>query len=228
MGLCNTVIVGAGGHGQVVYDAWKASQRHDPSFPVTMVGWLETPEYEGPDDVFGHPVYRDTPEGWAALHRSKVTHCYLGFGMTVSAPSRWRVIETLIQKGVIPLTLLHPSACISPDAIIGMGCFVGARSVVQPFASVGEAAILNTGSIVEHHAQVGRNTHIAPGAVLCGKTRVGSHCLIGANAVLIQGVSVGDGTTVGAGSVVIRDLPSRVTAVGNPAVAQNPEMMLKG
>ncbi|MBC7230048.1 MAG: hypothetical protein H5T74_06620 [Actinobacteria bacterium] len=40
---------------------------------------------------------------------------------------------------------------------------------------------------------------------------------VGANAAVLASVEVGEGEVVGAGAVVTRDVPSGITAVGNPA-----------
>jgi len=46
--------------------------------------------------------------------------------------------------------------------------------------------------------------------------KIGSNVWIGANSVVLPGVTIGDNVVVGAGSIVIKDIPSNVTAVGNP------------
>jgi UDP-perosamine 4-acetyltransferase len=216
MSARNVVILGTGGHAQVVWSAWQATKSADPNFPVNVVGWLETVQYEGPDVLFDLPVYQETVEGWTALHQQKVDHCYLGFGMVKSSPKRWNIIMQLGQQGLTPLTLIHPDAIVSPHAVLEDGCFIGARAVIQPFAHIGKSSIVNTGAIVEHHAKVGHNTHAAPGSVLCGETKIGNHVMLGAGAVVIQQKSVGDECTIGAGSVVIKNIPARSTAVGIP------------
>ena len=46
---------------------------------------------------------------------------------------------------------------------------------------------------------------------------IGNNCWLGGGVIVCPGVTIGDDTVVGAGSVVVRDLPSGVVAVGNPA-----------
>lgn len=46
---------------------------------------------------------------------------------------------------------------------------------------------------------------------------IGDNVWLGGGAIVGPGVSIGENTVVGAGAVVIRDLPSNVVAVGNPA-----------
>lgn len=46
---------------------------------------------------------------------------------------------------------------------------------------------------------------------------IGDSCWIGGNVTILPGVTIGDNVTIGAGSVVVKDIPSNVVAVGNPA-----------
>ena len=46
---------------------------------------------------------------------------------------------------------------------------------------------------------------------------VGDKVWLGGGVIVCPGVSIGENTVVGAGAVVVKDLPSNVIAVGNPA-----------
>jgi len=48
------------------------------------------------------------------------------------------------------------------------------------------------------------------------KIRVGNNVWIGGSVCILPGVTIGDNVTIGAGSVVTKDIPSNVTAFGNP------------
>ena len=48
------------------------------------------------------------------------------------------------------------------------------------------------------------------------KIKVGNNVWIGGNVCILPGVIIGDNVTIGAGSVVTKDIPSNVTAFGNP------------
>ena len=45
---------------------------------------------------------------------------------------------------------------------------------------------------------------------------IGNNVWIGGNVCIMPGVTIGDNVTIGAGSVVTKDIPSNVTAFGNP------------
>ena len=119
--------------------------------------------------------------------------------------------------GTAPVTAAHPSAIVSPLAVVGAGSLLAPRAVLNAGARVGEGGILNTGAIVEHECQLADFTHIAPGAVLAGNVTVGAGAFVGAGAVVRQGIRIGAGALVGAGAVVVRDVAPGAQVRGNPA-----------
>ena len=138
---------------------------------------------------------------------------------------RRRVLEeiALIEKSTsaqatyVALTLVHPTAYVSPTAEIGQGVYIGPKAVVHAFANVGNHAIINSGAIVEHECVIGENSHIAPGAVLGGNVRVGRDTLVGIGSRVLPGIQVGAGATVGGGATVVRTVVAGSTVVGVPA-----------
>ena len=48
------------------------------------------------------------------------------------------------------------------------------------------------------------------------KIRIGNNVWIGGNVCILPGITIGDNVTIGVGSVVTKDIPSNVTAFGNP------------
>lgn len=113
--------------------------------------------------------------------------------------------------------LVHPSAFVSPHAVLGAGALVMNNTVVSASAVIGAHCILNVGVYVAHDCVVGAFTHLAAGVNLGGGAQVGESCLCGTSSVLLPGVKIDSGVTLGAGAVVHRDLRSGVTAVGVPA-----------
>lgn len=211
------VIVGTGGHAQVLWASWQAAKAAGVSDLPDLVGWLDVSDYAGPETLHGLPVFRQTDLGLHALRERGITGFWLGIGMIRAGQQRWEIYQTL--RGVLePLSLVHPTAVVDPAAVLEPGCFVGARAVVQPFAHLGEACIVNTGAIVEHHVRLGANVHVAPASVLCGEVQVGAHSLVGASSVVLQQRTVGEQCTIGAGSAVLTQVPDHTLVAGSPAV----------
>lgn len=126
-------------------------------------------------------------------------------------------ISILIEsKGKTVETIIHKTANISKNALIGSGSFISKNVVVNALAVVGKNVILNTGCIIEHECVLGNAVHIAPGAVLAGNVSIGERTFVGANAVIKQGIVVGKDVVIGAGTVIIANIPDGKKVVGNP------------
>lgn len=70
---------------------------------------------------------------------------------------------------------------------------------------------------ISHNCVIGEGTIIAAGAILGGGVNVGKNCFIGINASIKQRIKIGDNAFIGMGAVVVKDVPSGITVVGNPA-----------
>lgn len=130
---------------------------------------------------------------------------------------RRRLQQEHVRNGRRPITVVHPTAAVSPSATIGAGVFVGPNAVVNAEAGLGDGVIVNSRAIVEHHCEVGAYSHIAPGASLGGTVRIGDLTLVGIGASVLPGIRIGSGCIVGAGAVVNEDVPDGTTVVGSPA-----------
>lgn len=200
------IVFAAGGHAKVVLEAIVAS---GVATPIAFVD--DDPRRQG-TTVLGLPVKN---ERWLAdAARAERLTAALGVGDNFI---RKGMAARCAALGVSLLTVVHPSALISPSARIGAGVVLSPRAVVHTDAWVGEGTIVNTGGIVEHDVIVGEYAHVSPNAVLAGGSRLGALSHLGAGSVVIDDVVVGSGCIVGAGSVVTRSLPDDVVAYGSPA-----------
>lgn len=114
------------------------------------------------------------------------------------------------------LTVVHPTAVISPTATIGNGTVVMPHALINAEAIIGNHCIINTGAIVEHENLIGDYSHISPNATLTGNVSVGVGVHIGASATIIPGIHIGNWSIIGAGSTVIEHIPAHRKAVGCP------------
>lgn len=214
MNMPRAILVGAGGHAGVLADTLAAIG--------ALVEGLVTPERElhgtqrhglrvlGDDES----VLRYPPEEVVLVN---------AIGSVGDLALRRNAYQRFTSRGYKFLTLVHPSAIVSPGARLGEGAQVLARAVVQYGTVLRENCLVNTGAIVEHACVLGRDVHLATGAILCGSVEVGDGVHVGAGAVVIQGLRLGRQCTIAAGAVVIRDVPPGVTVAGVPAreVASN-------
>ena len=202
------VIVGAGGHGQVVADIFRAQRADDAGTPPTAF-------------VDDDPARQGmTLAGSAVIGRLGDLRSIAHDGAVVAIGdnrARARVFEALAAAGETFALAVHPRSVLSQDVVVGAGTMVCAGAIVNTGSSIGSNVIINTGATVDHHSVLGDHVHIAPGVHMGGEVRVGEGALIGIGATVLPRVSIGAWSTVGAGAVVTGDVPARATVVGVPA-----------
>ena len=202
------LILGAGGHAQVVADALMRAR--DAGERVVPIGYLD-------DDPEAHGQLRlGLPVLGALADAARIPHDALIVAIGSNRVRR-DLFARLEQQDARFAIARHPSAVIAPDVRIGPGTVICARVVVNPGAVVGANVILNTACTVDHHNRIGNHVHIAPGVHLGGDVHVGEGTLVGIGATVMPQRSVGAWSVVGAGALVNRDLPDGVIAVGVPA-----------
>lgn len=206
MAADDVFVLGANGHGMVVCDILGVGTGPRPA------GFFDDDASLHGTRILGLPVVGAIEE---AADRG-VRRFAMGIGDNAA---RRRVFRRVLELGLQPVTAVHPSAVVSPHAIVGRGAVVMANAAINVAAEIGENAIVNTAASIDHHCIVGAHAHIAPGAILAGNVRVGEETMIGAGAVVIPGVSIGARCVVGAGAVVTSSVPDDATVAGVPARA---------
>lgn len=153
----------------------------------------------------------------------KVTTSY-DSNLLESSPLLVSIGDNVIRKKIAFINdtnlsepLIHPSAIISSEVVLGKGTVVMPNVVINSGTRIGENCIINTSAVIEHDCIIEDYVHISPNAALAGgvKVREGSHVGIGAN--IIQSIEIGEWSNIGAGAVVVKNIPSHCTAVGIPA-----------
>lgn len=162
-------------------------------------------------------------KGFLEYIRDKISE-EIGFVVTIgnnktckSAEARIRISKMLKERGLVPVTVIHPTAYIDPSVKIGEGAQISAGAIIIAETRIGDYCIVNTGASIDHECVLHDGSEIAPHATLCGMVSVGKNSWVGANATILPRLKIGDNSVVGAGAVVTEDVSGGVTVVGNPA-----------
>ena len=202
------VILGAGGHGQVVADillrVYEGGARWEP------IGFLDDDSSLTGTAIMGLPVLGSIAQLGEVKHDAIVVT--IGNNRT-----RARIFSSAQRGGERFLNAVHPTAVLAPDVQLGGGVVVCAHVVVNTGTLIGDNVILNTGCTVDHHNHIASHAHVAPGGHLGGDVHLGEGVMIGIGAAVIPGRFVGEWAVVGAGAAVVKDVPAQSTAVGVPA-----------
>lgn len=186
-------LYGASGHGKVIKDILESQKIEVNAFV---------------DDNPKLSQYCDKP----VYHQSD------GLSPMIISIGENQTRKKIVEKLSCPFgKAIHPSAIVSPSAVIGEGTVVMPGAIINADAVIGKHCIINTGASVDHECVIGDYCHIAPHVTLCGQVHVGEGTLIGVGASVIPCVKIGEWCTIGAGAAVVEDVPDNSTAVGVPA-----------
>jgi len=202
------VIIGAGGHAQVIADCILRRQERDAS--VSLLGFVDDRASIRGELILGFPVLGSLSELSAIPHDGVVVA--IGDNQT-----RAQIFTRLQKQRERLVNIIHPASIVAPDVRLGDGIMICAGVVVNSGVTIGDNVILNTGCTVDHHSQIGAHVHIAPGVHLAGNVHINSGVFVGIGASVIPSRVVGDWAVVGAGAVVTTDVPPWTTNVGVPA-----------
>lgn len=202
------IIIGAGGHGQVVADILQCPENNRAAYQP--IGFLDDDPKLAGKAILNLPVLGSI----SSLEAHDFDEVIVAIG---NNETRMKIFDSLCAKSVKFANAVHPHGSISPSAELGKGAMVCAGVVVNPASAVGDNVILNTGCTIDHHNRIGVHAHIAPGVHLGGEVEIGEGALIGIGATVLPGCVIGAWAIVGAGAVVTKDIPDYATAVGVPA-----------
>lgn len=206
--MTRILIVGAGGHAQVIADVILCRARLGED--VQLLGFVD----DNPDRV-GREIMGARVLGLIAqLAQFEPDAVIVGIGNNAT---RARIYQQLQASGVTFGVAVHPRAVIEDSVKVGEGSVVFANAVINTGSIIGPNVIINTGATVDHHARIGAHVHIAPGVHLGGTVTVDEGAFLGIGSSVIPNRVIGAWSTVGAGAAVIHDVPPHTTVVGVPA-----------
>ncbi len=197
------IIIGASGHGKVVSDIARAMGCYK------SISFLD--DDMDLDGCNGFPVvgtcrvmasYIDTSDFIVAIGNSNI---------------RKKLTEQIVSIGGSMATLIHPSAVLGTNVIIGPGTVVMAGTVINTDCRIGKGCIINTSSSVDHECSIADYVHVSVGAHLAGNVTVGSCTWVGIGAVISNNLAVTKDCMIGAGAVVVKDINESGTYIGVPA-----------
>lgn len=192
-------VFGAGGHARSVIALLQSLQK--------KVRGVIDPAPRAGEHILGVPVY---PCEAAVISANSLV---LAIGDNKERAAKLREFASVVYG----LPLIHASAEVHAQALIGPAsqCFAGCY--IGPEVQAGQNNLINTRAILEHEVQIGDHNHVSVAAVLLGRVTLGSFCFIGAGAVIRDSVSICDGVTIGANAYVAKSINEPGVYAGVPA-----------
>jgi sugar O-acyltransferase (sialic acid O-acetyltransferase NeuD family) len=202
------VIVGAGGHGQVVADALASAARLGAD--TEPIGFVDDNPSLAGYTLLGLPVLGQIDSLPQIAHDGVI----VAIGDNAIRRSVFNKLAARTERFAVAR---HPSAIVADSVEIGRGTMICAGAIINPGTVIGANVILNTRCSIDHHNRIGDHVHIAPGVCTGGDVRVDVGVLVGIGAVVMPGRTIRAGSTVGAGALVQQDVLEGTVVVGVPA-----------
>lgn len=198
------IIIGSGGHAAEIRDYINHHNVARPSERLEVVGFLD-------DNSSTHVHYGFSEEylGGIEAHAIVLDTFYI-MGIA-NLKYRKGIVQEFKMKGATFISLIHPTALISPSAHIGEGVVISHNASVGPKAVVGDFNVLNSRCTVGHDTKMGSFNFISPQTALSGNTKIGNENMFGTNSATIPGIQVGNQNKIGAGMIVYKNIADNET-----------------
>lgn len=140
------------------------------------------------------------------------------FVMTIGdCVKRAELIRKMEARSARFLTIIHPTAYIASNAMVGNGCIVGPFCGIGSEARVGDHVMLTWYSSLAHDSTSHSFVVLSPYATANGGAILEEGVFLGTHAVVHPMIRVGAWSKIASSSVVYRDVPPNCLALGNPA-----------
>jgi len=202
------IIIGAGGMGRQVLSFAKSCNEYGNEYDIK--GFLD----DNPHAMEGFPGY---PPVLGTVDGYQIEEDDVFFNSIGDVQNKKKCINKILDKGGEFITLIHPTAQVSPDVKIGKGCMLSSFVGVGVETTIGDFCLIQSKAIIGHDVHVGDFARIDCNVVLIAGVNVGNDVCIHTSAVVNHDVKLGDGSTVGAMSFVIKNVKPGQTVFGNPA-----------
>lgn len=201
------LIIGARGFGREVYNLFLGCNFTD----IDCKGFLDDKK-DALDGYKNYPPIVSSVESYVP-EADDVFICALG---DVSYKEKYAKI--IIDKGGEFISLIHPTASVGLNTMLGKGCIIEKNAVISCDATIGDFVTVMPHAVLGHDIRIGDWSHVGSYAFMGGFSKLGQSVTLHSTVNILPHKNVGNNATVGAGSVVIRPVKEGATVFGVPAM----------
>lgn len=202
------IIIGAGGFGREIANAAQEAVGYGTEF--VLKGFLDQ-KPDALDGFAGYPPLLGSPEAYA-VQPDDVFFVAMG-----NLRLRRKNAELVAAKGGRFQTLIHRTASLGRNVVIGAGSYVAHNAVLTADIQVGRNVCVFHGTVIGHDGRIGDCSHVSSLVFLGGGVRLGAGVTLHPGVRVAPFKTIGDGATVGIGSVVLTNVRAGATVFGVPA-----------
>ena len=204
----NVYIYGAGGFGREVFCWLQEVQKQTGE--INFVGFLDDAS-----DASVFPglkeLYLGKGDDWKPGENDYVVVAVGMVDMKVA------ICDRLKNNGAQFFNLIHPSAIIGSDVVIGEGNIICPNCVLTTNISIGDYNHINVATTIGHDVVIGSYNTFSSHNDITGAVTVGDNNFFGSSVVVAPNKKVGSNNKISAGSIIFRNIKDNMLVMGNPA-----------
>lgn len=201
------IIIGAGGMGRTIYDIAKESLGYGTEFVIK--GFID-------DNLQALDGFENYPPVLGKISEYTPDENDV-FTFSIGGEARRKCIESLVEKGVNFINLIHKTARIGTNVKLGKGNIIAAFTSLGADCSIGDYNMIQSYTVIGHDAVIGDYNRIDTHVTCVGGIHINNEATIHTGAVINHKVTIGNNAKVGACSFVIRKVKEGDTVLGVPA-----------
>ena len=204
----NLLIIGARGFGREIYNTATESIGYGTDFLIK--GFLD----DKSDALNGYDDYApiiDSVEHYIPK-TDDVFICALG-----DVHFKKKYVDIILEKGGSFINIIHKSAQIGRNTIIGKGCVFSRNVQISCDVKVGDFVTINYMSVVGHDAIIGDFSHLNSMSFMGGYSELKEFVTMHTGSILQPHKQIGKNSVAGAGSFIYKNVKDNTTVFGNPA-----------
>lgn len=184
------------------------------STPFSVFGYIDDNPSLQNKSFKGKKVLGDSGILEKIFKEDSVKHAVCAFG---DNDIRENLINELSSIGYEIPNIIHSTAVIAGDSVLGKGCVIAPGAIVMNGCRIGDGVTINTGSTIDHNCIIEGYDNISPGTHLSGRVHMEKYVFTGTGTIVIPDIKIGHHSILAAGCVVIRDVKPNDKVAGVPA-----------